>query len=162
MTEFEDQSDDDMASDFIVSTCQMLPKSFSPVSEHMHNLMITIKGSLKEYAIICGSTAEFYIRPLNECIADIDFLISCPDELAYSGDFPVLPNDISGLADTIYCHQIESYKRFPGFVRLRIAAKMIYTWKCKRYEINSRASKTCYKTLDMTALATDFSPDPMS
>src|SRR6218665_3798557 len=39
---------------------------------------------------------------------------------------------------------------------------MIYTWKCKRYEINSRALKTCYKTLDMTALAIDFSPDPVS
>ena len=58
------------------------------------------------------------------------------DELAFVEDFPVLPNDVSGLADTIECYKIEPYLRYPGFVRLRVLGKMNYNWKYKKYEFS--------------------------
>src|SRR6218665_3407683 len=162
MTEFEDQSDADMASDFIVGTCQLLPKSFSDVSDHLHNVMIIATPALIQYAINCGSIAEFYIRPLNSCIADIDFLISSAEELAYSGDFPLLPSDMSGLADTIQCYKIEPYQRYQGFARLRFSGEMIYNWKNKRYEFNRLNLIDNYKTLDLATIATDYKFDHMT
>ncbi len=109
------KSNEEMASYFITGTCQLLSKSFSPSSDHMHDLVMSQDPLTKQYAIVCGSQAEFYIRPLNTCIADIDFLYCYADQLAFSGDFPVLPSDISGLADTVKCYEIESYREFSGF-----------------------------------------------
>src|SRR6218665_632602 len=161
MTEDADKSYDEMASDFIVGTCQLLPKSFSPVSDQMHNLMLTNtpRPKSKEYSITCGSTAEFYILPLNTCIDDIDILICSANELAFSGDFPALPSDISGLSDTIECYKIESYHRYPGYVRLQILVEMIYNWKYKRYIFNLRDLTNSYKTLNMATLATEYAYD---
>ena len=136
MTEYAGKSNEEMASWFIASTCQLLPKSVSVVSDHMHDLIMTSRPVPRCIRILCGSAAEFYIRPLNTCISDIDFLISRADELAFSGDFPVLPSDMSGLADTIECYKIESYHRYPGFVRLRVLGEMNYNWKYKKYEFN--------------------------
>src|SRR6218665_3108572 len=130
MTEYAEKSIDEMASELIVNTCQLLPKSFSPVSVQMQNALLT---ATPYYSIICGSTAEFYIRPLNRCIGDIDLLDSRADELAFNDGFPSLPDDVSGLPDTIQCFKIESYQKYPGFVRLRFSEAMIYNWKCKRY-----------------------------
>ena len=128
MAEYAFKSHVDMASEFIVSTCQMLPKKFPPVSCHMHNLMIADEPALQEcmYSMMCGSAAEFYIRPLNTCIGDIDLLFCFANKLAFDGDFPALPSDISDLADMIQSYKIESYKKYPGFVRLQISAEMFY------------------------------------
>ena len=97
-----------MASYFITVTCQLLSKSFSPSSDHMHDLAVSEEPLSKGYAIDCGSGAEFYIRPLNTCIADNDFLLCRANQLVFSGEYPVLPSDISGLTETINCHEIES------------------------------------------------------
>src|SRR6218665_3747102 len=113
MTKHVCKSIEEMASDFIVGTCQLLSKSFSPSPNHMHDLVISDDPLIKVYAIDCGSKAEFYIRPLNTCIGDIDELFCWADHLTFSGDRPVLPSDISGLAVTIKCYKIESYPEFP-------------------------------------------------
>src|SRR6218665_3704324 len=142
MTEDEgtvnEEIDEDTASKIIVSTCQLLPKAFSVVSDHMRNLTTSDDPAPKIYSISCGSFAEFYIRPLNPCIADTDFLTCNVDTLVLSGDFPVLPTDKSGLADTIQFYQIESCQSYPGYVRLRYIGVMKYNWKYKMYELHHR------------------------
>src|SRR5688572_4915274 len=70
MMEYAGKSDEEIASAFIVGTCQFVPTSFSIASDHMHDLIMTQKPAPKEYSILCGSLAEFYIRPLNACITD--------------------------------------------------------------------------------------------
>ena len=119
MTDHAVKSIEEKASMFIVSTCQLLPKSFSTVSDCMHDLVMSQSPAPKEYSISCGSTEEFYILPLNTCIGDIDALLCNTDQLAFTGDFPVLPSDMSGLSDRIMFFKIEPYHKYPGFVRLR-------------------------------------------
>src|SRR6218665_1989020 len=142
MTEDEgtanEEIDEDMASEIIVSTCQLLPKTFSVVSDHMRNLIMSTDPAPRLYSISCGSFAEFYIRPLNPCITDTDFLICDIDSMVLTGDFPVLPTDKSGLADTIQFYQIESCQRYPGYVWLRYIGVMKYNWKYKMYELYHR------------------------
>ena len=101
---------DEEASDYIVSTCQLLPKSFSDVSDHMHRPCTHESNEMapKAYLITCGRTAEFYICPMKTCIDDMDVLFYSADELAFSGDFPVLPSDVSGLPDMVKCYKVES------------------------------------------------------
>src|SRR5688572_17754883 len=139
MTKYADKSTEELASALIVSTCQLLSKSFSLLSDHMHDLSPSLGAGPKPYAILCGSHAEFYIRPLTACIGDLDYLVSKPNRLGFSGDFPVLPCDISGLADTIKCYRIETYDICPGFVRLRDIGETIFNWKYKKYEYNDTA-----------------------
>src|SRR6218665_3268591 len=98
-----------MSSDFIARTCEVVPKSYSPSSHHRDDLIMMQDSQPIQYMIVSGSRAEFYIRPLNTCIGDIDYLLCKADQLAFNGDFPVLPSDISGLADTIHCFKIKSY-----------------------------------------------------
>src|SRR6218665_3220645 len=141
MTEYAGKSNEEMASAFITSTCQLLnPRSSLVYSDYMHNLMATNISEPKEYVIMCGSHAEFYIRPLLTCIEDMDFLIVRADELAFSGDFAVLPSEMSGLAENIECYKIEQCDRYPGFVRLRELGKMNYSWKHKEYKLNYLAA----------------------
>jgi len=64
-----------MTSEFIVSTCQLLPKSVFLSSDHMRDFVMTWTPATKEYSILCGSSAEFYIRPLNACITDINVFV---------------------------------------------------------------------------------------
>ena len=66
--------------------------------------------------MFCGSAMEFYIRPLNTYIDDIDILVIRTDILAFGGDFPVLLHHVTGLSDAIECYKIESDLRCPGFV----------------------------------------------
>src|SRR6218665_3858104 len=140
---------DEMASYFISETCQLIPKSCSPSSDNMHDLVIPDQ-SPKLYAIVCGSGAEFYIRPLNTCIGDIDILMCRADRLAFSGDFPVLPSDISGLADAIQCYEIEPCHVIPVFVRLRDFGEMKYNWKYKKYKLNRNIDPDTYIKRDIT------------
>src|SRR6218665_1028531 len=129
------KSKEEMASDFITGTCQLLSKSCSPSSDHMHDLVMSRDPPSKQYVIVCGSVAEFYIRPLNTCTGDIDALLCRTDHLAFSGDFLVLPSDVSGLADTIDCYEIKPCHGIPGFVRLRYLGEMKYNWKRKEYKL---------------------------
>src|SRR6218665_3255852 len=92
---YVDKSNEEMASNFIIGTCQLLPKSFSSSPDHMHDIEMPTDPLPKQYSIVCGSQAEFYIRPLNTCITDIDYLVCHADELAFSGDTPVLPSGIT-------------------------------------------------------------------
>src|SRR5688572_29190703 len=128
------KSIEEKASMFIVSTCQLLSKSLSAVSDCMHDLVGSPSPAPKEYSILCGSTEEFYILPLNTCIDDYEALLCNTNQLATTGDFPVLPNDLSGLSDRIMFFKIEPYHRYPGFVRLQKLGEMNYNWKCKKYE----------------------------
>src|SRR6218665_1584960 len=129
-----DKWNEESASTFIVATCELIPRSSPVYSDHMHNLLSSSDPLPTIYTILCGSKAEFYIRPLFTCIDDTDFLGARTDEFAFSGDFPLLPTDLSGLAETIKCFKIEPYDKYPGFVRLRLYAEMNYNWLCKRYE----------------------------
>src|SRR6218665_659048 len=137
VTNYKGESNEESASTFIVSTCQMIPKSSSTaVSDHVRDLIVSKDPGNTTYSILCGSSAEFYIRPLYSCIDDIDCLLPSADELAFSGNSPVLPNDVSGLADSIMCFKIESSPRYPGFSHLQFVGKMKYNWKHKMYEFN--------------------------
>src|SRR6218665_871505 len=159
MTEDErkvkEEAAEEAASAIIVSTCQLLPKSFNVISEHMNNLIGSKEPTPKQYSILCGSFAEFYIRPLNPCISDIDFLICNTDSLAFIDDLPVLPTDISGLSDRISCNKIEPYHEYPGFVRLRIIGVMNYNWKYKKYEFDHRCLPNGYLIGNLDTCSSD-------
>src|SRR6218665_2166704 len=115
----EYRSNEVLASAFIAITCQMIPRSSLVYSDCMQDLIATKELATTVYSILCGSHAEFYIRPLITCIDDVDYLIAQTDELVFSGDFPVLPSDLSGLAERMNCLKIEPYDRYPGFLRLQ-------------------------------------------
>ena len=158
MTEQAGKSTEEMASAFIVSTCHLLPKSSPILSDDMHNLIGSSSPEPTEYSILCGSAAEFYIRPPITCIDDIDFLIAQNDKLAFSGEFLVLPSDVSGLADRIECYKIETYDGYPGFVRLRVWGEMTYNWKYKKYEFNHTTLTNTYVGLNMDNIANMYYP----
>src|SRR6218665_1144901 len=145
---YEGDLNKESASAFIVSACQLLPKSSSVVSDHLRNVMASRCPAYKVYEIICGSSAEFFIRPLNKCIDDIDFLHVRTDEMAFNGNIPVLPEDVKGLADTITCYKIESWPGYPGFIRLKLLGEMKYNWKYKYYEFNHTPHANRYVTID--------------
>src|SRR6218665_1328199 len=116
---------DELASAFITSTCKLIPKSSHDYFDHLHHLVASNTPEITEYVILCGSQAEFYIRPLITCIDDTDNLIIQADELVFSGEYhSVLPSDLSGLPEEIKCYMIEPYDRYPGFVRLRVLGDM--------------------------------------
>src|SRR6218665_3558377 len=147
---YEGDSNEESASAFIVSTCQSLPKSSSvAASDHLRNIIGSTCPAYKIYEIRCGSSAEFYIRPLNTCIDDIDYLCVKADELAFSGNIRVLPEDLSGLPDTIICSKIESCPGYPGFIRLSLFGEMKYNWKHKNYEFNHTFHANGYGAMDI-------------
>src|SRR6218665_1369220 len=114
--------------DFIVDKCQLIPKCYDAVSEPIY--------FEDEYAILCGSTMEFYIRPLNSGINDMDALIVKRGILTFQSEFPGLPIDVSRLRDIIECYRMEPYLRYPGFVPLRFWGKLNYSWKYKTFEFD--------------------------
>src|SRR6218665_2670399 len=152
MTGYAGKSPEEMASAFIISTCQLIPKSVSIVSDHMHDRRRFSEDVPTSFFIYCGSAAEFLIYPLNSCVGDVDVLSCEADILAFSDNPAVLPTDLSGLFDTIKCYLIESYQGYPGFVRLRGLGELHYDWKYKNYESTCRptAETGVYQTLNMT------------
>src|SRR5688572_2260064 len=106
MMEDEDKSVERTSSDFLVHTCRLVPKLHDAVSDRIHIPVPSSNRVPIMYAMICGSIEEFYIRPLNTCVDDIDALYYPVDKLAFVEDLPVLPNDVSGLADLIDCYKI--------------------------------------------------------
>src|SRR6218665_988601 len=127
-------------SDIIVDSCELLPKLYDVVYDRIR---------LKEehrYAIHCGSSVEFFIKPLNPCVSDYDTLDYSTDKLVFTSDCPVLPLDVSDLSDTIECFKIEP-TRYPGFVRLRAFGKMCYNWRFKRYDFSNTTSPNVCLTM---------------
>ena len=143
---------EEMASSFIVSTCELIPRSSLVLVDHLHNLIASKQPEPRQYLILCGSLAEFYIRPLRTCIGDLDRLIVRTDELVFNGEFPELPSDVSGLADKIYCFKIEPYDKYPGFVRLKRWGEMNYNWNYNKYEYNYASDTNCYVVMDLADL----------
>src|SRR6218665_3858452 len=133
MTEYADKRNRELASAFITSTCQLIPKLPPLFYDHLHNLVASKLPVPTDNVILSGSQAEFYIRPLITCIDDRDYLVARTDTLAFSGEFPVLPLDLSGLADTIECLKMEPYDSYPGFVRLKRWCEMNYKWEFNKY-----------------------------
>src|SRR5688572_18115571 len=131
-----DKRMEEMASEFIVRTCQLLPKLCCGVSDRIRMKIASTPRDAIKYRRLCGSSEEFYIRPLNPCIADVDALLYSTNQLAFTEDFPVLPNEVSGLADTITCFKVDPYLRYPGFVRLRELGKINYNWTYKNFEFS--------------------------
>src|SRR5688572_23509009 len=111
MMEYARKLKEEMASWFITITCQLLPKSFPTLSDRMHYLTASLSPAPIHYSIFCGSSVEFYIRPLHTCIEDTDFLTVKTEDVAFSGECLILPSDMSGLSDTIKCYKIESYDK---------------------------------------------------
>ena len=72
MSEYADELMEETASEFIVATCQLLPKSYYAASDRIHIHFATAISVPKTYAMDCGSSAEFYIRPVNTLIDDRD------------------------------------------------------------------------------------------
>src|SRR6218665_3873523 len=133
--------------DFIVGNCQLLPKFYDSVSDPI------FFGN--ERAIYCGSSAEFYILPLNSCIHDTDALILVGNVLALADDYPVLPSDVSRLDDKIKCYRMEPCHGYPGFVLLRHWGKMNYNWKNKKYEY-IYAAKNKYVNVSIVGIADNY------
>src|SRR6218665_3510154 len=150
MSEHENKIGEEMASEIIVSTCQLLPKSSSAVSDHMNNLVASKEPNPMVYSILCGSFAECYIRPLIPCISDVDFLKCHANTLAFTGELPVLPIDIRGISDRIFCNKLEPYHESPGFVRLRFIGVMQYNCKYKKYELEHFFHPKAYSTFTLT------------
>src|SRR6218665_3369100 len=137
MITYVGKSNEELASAFITSTCQLIAKSPPRYFHYMRtcNLMAAPTTRYK-ITCMCGSQAEFYIRPLISCIDDIDYLVTRADYLVFSGEFSVLPSDFSDLAETIIFFVIEPYHRYPGFVRLRKFGDMNYNWKLQKHVFN--------------------------
>src|SRR6218665_1920300 len=155
--EYADRSNEELTSAFIVGTCQLFPRSSFVYSDHMHNMPPAESPGSKEYLILCGSDAEFYIRPINTCIGDFDILVANIDELVFDRDFPVFPGDMSGFPDKVTCFEIEQYDRYPGFVRLRIWGKMTFNWKYNKYELTHAANTNNNVLLDLRIAASRYS-----
>src|SRR6218665_2474830 len=107
MTDSEDKLMEVFASDLIVSTCQTLPKLYSLVSDRLRTPIPSVYLEPIDHSWFCGSSAEFYIRPLNPCIGDTDKLYSSVNKMAFTEDIPVLPDCINYLADTFQCYKID-------------------------------------------------------
>src|SRR6218665_1937236 len=123
MTGYAGKSPEEMASAFIISTCQLIPKSVSIVSDHMHDRRRFSEDVPTSFFIYCGSAAEFFIYPLNSCVGDVDVLSCDADMLAVSVDLPVVLTDLSCLFDTIECMQpyriISGVSRFCSITSFR-------------------------------------------
>src|SRR6218665_1293440 len=142
------KSNDEMASDFITGTCDVFANWYSPSPGSMLDSVLSDDCLQKLYLAVCGSRAEFYIRPINTCIEDVDTLLFIDSDLAFEGAFPVLPSDISFMGDTIHCFEIKPYPGFLGFVRIRALGEMKFNWKRKEYKLNRSINPDTYIKMD--------------
>src|SRR6218665_67337 len=139
MTEYTGKMTEKVVSEFITSTCQVLPKSCAVASDLLHapvSSFSSLNLEIFTYFWHCGSSAEFHIRPLNSCIADTDDFYSNANQMVFTKYFPVLPDYVHYLADSLQCFKIEPYLNYPGFVQLRRLGEMIYNWNYKKFEFS--------------------------
>src|SRR6218665_3669199 len=123
-----EDSMEEIASEFLVRTCQLLPKSDADGLTDRIQLGNVSGGKPLRYTIFCGSSAEFLIRPVQSVVDDNDSLFWESNVLAFTDDIPVLPNDVCRIHDTIICLKLEPYPNFPGFVRLGFIGVAVYDW----------------------------------
>ena len=126
---------EELASAFITGTCQFLPKSYDDNVANRRPMIqiIAFTEEPTQYAMFCGSGAEFYIRPVNSIIDDSDMLMWLASDMAFIEDLPVLPNDVSQLNHKITCYKMEPYRSHPSFVRLRELGEMNFDWTYKKF-----------------------------
>src|SRR5688572_30556157 len=103
----------DSVSAFIVGTSPVHPKLYRGLlysdvfhSMQFHNMS---EDKVPHRYFQCGSSLEFYVELMNSCIDDIDTMISKADEMAFTEDIPVLPDDVSVCVDMTNCLQITPY-----------------------------------------------------
>src|SRR6218665_1847502 len=158
MTEYAGKATEEAVSEFIVSTCQVLPKSCAVASDLLHAPVPSLRFDQYNNYWHSGSGAEFYIRPVNVCVNDVDELNSNVNRMAFTTDFPVLPDYVHYLADSFQCVKIEPSLRYPGFVRLRNLGEMNYNWIHKRFEFSPTRHPSAFVDLKMAAqlIATDL------
>ena len=137
----------DRVSDFIVSVCQMLPKC---------NKLTNVYDSIRspDYLIACGSSAEFFIQPLQSCIGDLDYLLIRSCLLIFTNERPVLPYDVRHIADPINCLLMEPYQDYPAFVRLRLFGQIRYNWEYDDFEFSQASLRRIIKTTEITEYST--------
>ena len=92
---------------------------------------------------ICGSSAEFYIRPITTCIDDVDAMTFFTNCLVFRDDIPTLPDDFCGLFDTICCFQMTPYPNYPGFVKLKKIGILKYYWNCRKFQFHKVKKLQC-------------------
>src|SRR6218665_489654 len=151
MTGSADKLMEVFASELIVSTCQSLPKSYAPVTDRPRCPIPSVCLGPINHSWFCGSSAEFYIRPLNSCIDDTDKLYSSVNKMVFTEDIPVLPEHVDCLADTFQCYKIDPHPSYPSFVRIRHLGDMNYNWKNKQYDFCTTHFQNTRITLEMTA-----------
>src|SRR6218665_281240 len=162
MLEYANKSVEEIASQFIVRTCQLLPKSHDDAPRPNDRILTYVScRKPKIYAMHCGSSAEFYIRSVHSIVNDSDSLIWNASVLAFIDHIPGLPNDVSRLNDTISCLKIEPCKKYPGFVRLRCIGDLNYDWTCKEYVFSPEPFQNIYLKFDLHSISyTSASPRP--
>ena len=126
---------------------------FVSVSDKVFNILRNspldlLVGQCPTISIIGGARAP--AAPAES--TPMDTLLWKVNALAFIEDFPVLPNDVSRLDDTIKCLKIEPYRDYPGFVRLRVFGKLNYNWKCKKYAFSYSILPNEYIRFDLDAL----------
>src|SRR6218665_3528749 len=146
---------EETSSDFIVRACQFLPESCAYAPDRIRIPNDSSSHLQTRYNAFCGSSEEFYIRPVNQCIDDVDALLYNVDELAFVEDFPVLPNDVSHVADSTKCFKIEPYFIYPGFVRLHFMGIMLYNWISREYDFRNTTFPDIYYSCDMSFYEAD-------
>ena len=149
---------EDKISDFIVCATQLIPKLYDALTDRVQELLNPEFRLPTMHVTRCGSSEEFYIRPMIPCITDIDELWCTTYELAFEEDFPVFSQDVSVLADAIKCYKIEPYPQYPGFVRLQVLGNMNFNWRYKIYEFRHTAlsSRPGYLWFDTNATAANL------
>lgn len=118
---------------FIVGTCQIRYKPHNDGFDSMQFSKLS-PGQTLWNGFQCASSAEFYIKPINSCIDDMDFIKPDAEHLVFTEDFPILPDDFRGLPDTINCLQIMPNLDYPGFVELQRLGKTRFNWHCNQFE----------------------------
>jgi len=118
-------------SEFIVRTCRLIPKSNNNVFDSLH-LQVIVPS--EHHEVVCGSSAEFLIRPIRSCIGDVDVFEIKTHALAFTDKKPELPYEVRHNADIIDCFLMEPYLNYPSFVRLRPLGQLRYKWGRKIFE----------------------------
>src|SRR6218665_1551751 len=137
---------EDAVSEFIVSTCRVLPRANTNVFESVTSVN---PKDTEAHLVVCGSCAEFFIQPLHSCFGDVDFFEVKTHSLAFAHEKPVLPDDLRHIDDPIDCLFMEPYLVYPGFVQLRHFGQIRYNWEKKTFELIQANLQRIMNTTEM-------------